>query len=78
MVSTDERQRVSPWMNTEEAADYLGARPGTLKNWRHRGEGPRYHVINRRLVRYHESDLDAFARRAREHAGYERDRGGST
>lgn len=54
--------RSTPWLSTEEAARYLGARPGTLKNWRHRGEGPRYHVVNRRLVRYHRDELDAFAR----------------
>jgi len=53
----------SPWLDTAKAAGYLGARPGTLKNWRHLGEGPKYHVINRRLVRYHRNDLDAFARR---------------
>jgi excisionase family DNA binding protein len=51
----------SPWLDTQEAAAYLKAKAGTLKNWRHRGEGPRYRVINRRLVRYHKSDLDAFA-----------------
>lgn len=53
--------RTSPWFDTLEAAAYLKMRPGTLKNWRHRGEGPRYRVINRRLVRYHRDDLDAFA-----------------
>ena len=63
MVSTDQGRRITPWMDTEEAAGYLGAKAGTLKNWRHRGEGPKYHVVNRRLVRYHESDLDAFALR---------------
>jgi excisionase family DNA binding protein len=52
----------SPWLDTDEAASYLGAQPGTLKNWRHRGEGPRYHVVNRRLVRYHRDELDAYAR----------------
>ncbi|MGC9955189.1 MAG: helix-turn-helix domain-containing protein [Rhizomicrobium sp.] len=62
MSSTTERAGASPWLDTEEAADYLKARPGTLKNWRHRGEGPRYHVINKRLVRYHRDDLDGFAR----------------
>lgn len=66
MVSTDERQRISPWMDTEEAARYIGAKAGTLKNWRHRGEGPRYHVINRRLVRYHQAELDTFARHGHE------------
>jgi excisionase family DNA binding protein len=61
MISMDQRRRESPWMDTVEAADYLGAKAGTLKNWRHRGEGPKYHVVNRRLVRYHQTELDAFA-----------------
>ena len=61
MSETAEHARPTPWLNTEEAARYLGARPGTLKNWRHRGEGPRYHVVNRRLVRYHQAELDDFA-----------------
>jgi excisionase family DNA binding protein len=65
-VDEGTKRRISPWMDTEEAARYLGARPGMLKNWRHRGEGPRYHVINRRLVRYHRDELDAFARGATE------------
>jgi excisionase family DNA binding protein len=62
MISTNEQQRISPWMDTGEAARYLGAKAGTLKNWRHRGEGPKYHVVNRRLVRYHQTELDVFAR----------------
>ncbi len=60
MVSADQRGRLSPWMNTNEAAQYLGTKAGTLKNWRHRGEGPRYHVVNKRLVRYHCAELDQF------------------
>jgi len=62
MSSVAETAMASPWLDTEEAAEYLKAKPGTLKNWRHRGEGPRYHVINKRLVRYHRADIDAFAR----------------
>jgi excisionase family DNA binding protein len=50
----------TPWLNTLEAAAYLRAKAGTLKNWRHRGEGPRYHIINGRLIRYHQSELDAY------------------
>ncbi|MGA7676145.1 MAG: helix-turn-helix domain-containing protein [Rhizomicrobium sp.] len=62
MTSNAHAPRPSPWFNTAEAADYLGTKAGTLKNWRHRGEGPKYHVINKRLVRYHCGDLDTFAR----------------
>lgn len=52
----------TPWLDSEAAAEYLGCTPGTLKTWRSRGEGPRYHVIQNRLVRYHVDDLDAFVR----------------
>jgi len=52
----------SPWLDGEAAADYLACTPGTLKTWRARGEGPNYHVINGKSVRYHVNDLDAFVR----------------
>ena len=50
------------WLDSEQAATYIGCSAGTLKTWRTRGEGPDYHVVNQRLVRYHISDLDAFVR----------------
>lgn len=43
-----------------EAAAILGARVQTLRNWRWRGEGPRYRKIGSRLVRYHRADLATF------------------
>ena len=52
----------SPWMDSEAAAAYLGTTAGTLKNWRATGKGPKYHVVQDRLVRYHRDDLDAFVR----------------
>jgi hypothetical protein len=52
----------SPWHDTESAAAYIGCEPGTLKTWRTRGEGPRYHLINGKSVRYNVADLDAFVR----------------
>lgn len=52
----------SPWLGTEEAAVYLGSTPGTLKNWRATGHGPRYHIVQSHLVRYHADDLDRFVR----------------
>ncbi len=52
----------SPWKDSEQAGLYLGCTPGTMKTWRARGEGPRYHIINSKLVRYHVTDLDAFVR----------------
>ena len=58
----DTRGASSPWHDTEAAAVYLSCAPGTLKTWRARGEGPRYHLINEKSVRYHVTDLDAFVR----------------
>lgn len=52
----------TPWLDSDGAAVYLGCSAGTLKTWRSRGEGPRYHVIQSKLVRYHVNDLDAFVR----------------
>ena len=54
----------SPWLDTEQAAEYLGSTPGTLKNWRATGQGPKYHLIQTRMVRYHAEDLDRFVRSA--------------
>ena len=52
----------SPWLGTDQAAEYLGSTGGTLKNWRATGQGPKYHVLQTRLIRYHVEDLDAFVR----------------
>jgi excisionase family DNA binding protein len=54
--------KASPWKDSEQAAEYLSCSPGTLKTWRSRGEGPAYHVVQGKLVRYHVTDLDAFVR----------------
>lgn len=50
----------SPWMDTEQAAKYIGCQPGTLKTWRATGMGPKYHVIHSKLVRYRVEELDSF------------------
>jgi hypothetical protein len=52
----------SPWKDSEQAAKYLSCSAGTLKTWRSRGEGPVYHVVQDKLIRYHVNDLDAFVR----------------
>lgn len=51
---------MSRWMDTANAAKYVGFSPRTLKAWRSRGEGPDYHVVAGRYVRYDRADLDAF------------------
>ena len=43
-----------------EAAAILMASVQTLRNWRWRGEGPRFRKIGQRLVRYRRADLEAF------------------
>ncbi|MBN2906366.1 MAG: helix-turn-helix domain-containing protein [Rhodobacteraceae bacterium] len=49
-------------MTTEQAAAYLSVSAGTMRNWRSRGDGPRYHLLGGRLVRYEVEDLDAYMR----------------
>lgn len=55
-------QPKSPWLDGAAAAAYLGTTAGTLKTWRATSKGPRYRVLQDRLIRYHVDDLDAFAR----------------
>lgn len=63
IVMREEMSRpASPWLNTAAAAIYLGSTPGTLRNWRASGKGPRYSVLQDRLIRYHTDQLDAFIR----------------
>src|SRR3546814_15628028 len=38
-------QKTSPWLDSGAAAEYLSCPAGTMKTWRSRGEGPRYHII---------------------------------
>lgn len=47
-------------LDERAAAAILGASVQTLRNWRWRGEGPRYRKIGARLVRYVRADLLAF------------------
>lgn len=65
IISTNLNEPVSftsPWLDSPAAAAYLGCSPGTLKTWRSKGEGPDYHIVNQKLVRYNVEDLDAFVR----------------
>ena len=43
-----------------ETAALLRVHVKTLRNWRWRGEGPRFRKIGLRLVRYQRADLAAF------------------
>ncbi|MGR4866069.1 helix-turn-helix domain-containing protein [Caulobacter sp. LARHSG274] len=55
----------SPFLNTAQAAHYLGLGERTLVEWRGEGVGPtpRRHG---RFVRYHIDDLDAWSKGERE------------
>ncbi len=50
----------STYMNTKQAAEYLGLKYGTLHGWRFQGTGPKY-VKMGGAVRYRIEDLDDFA-----------------
>ncbi len=43
------------------AAAWLGISPGTLRNMRCKGVGPRFVKLGEKLVRYRQQDLQAFA-----------------
>ncbi|MDA8255021.1 MAG: helix-turn-helix domain-containing protein [Betaproteobacteria bacterium] len=53
-------------LDEREAAAILGASVQTLRNWRWRGEGPRYRKLGLRLVRYLRADLLAFVEGAQD------------
>ena len=46
-------------LTEEEAADYIGVSPATLRSWRCRERGPRFIKVGRR-VGYLRKDLDAY------------------
>lgn len=48
------------YMNTTQAAEYLGLKYGTLAGWRFHGVGPKY-VKMGGAIRYKIEDLDDFA-----------------
>jgi predicted DNA-binding transcriptional regulator AlpA len=45
-------------LNEKEAAAVLGLEPATLRNWRVKGQGPRYAQLSRRAIRYSRTDID--------------------
>lgn len=55
-ATLDERTRTT---DTDGAAERLGVTPETLRNWRWRGDGPRYLKLGR-AVRYRLIDLAAW------------------
>ena len=47
------------FLDSDQAADYLGLKRTTLEAWRCRGGGPQFVKLGR-LVKYRRADLDAF------------------
>lgn len=49
------------YFTVEEAAQYINRKPGTLRNWRCAGKGPKAHTdTNGKSVFYLKEDLDLF------------------
>jgi len=65
-MSDDEHERAarakkgSPFLNTAQAAHYVGLSGRTLEKMRVTGGGPKYRKHGR-YVRYHIADLDAWS-----------------
>jgi hypothetical protein len=47
-----------PLATEEELADFLAKPKGTLRNWRYRGIGPRWHRLEGGDVRYRWDDVE--------------------
>ena len=47
-------------MDTRFAAAYIGYSPATLRLWRRKGEGPKFHNVGR-FIEYRQEDLDAWS-----------------
>lgn len=55
-----EAKKGSPFLNTAQAAHYVGLSRQALEKMRRQGRGPRYRKHGR-YVRYHIADLDAWS-----------------
>jgi predicted DNA-binding transcriptional regulator AlpA len=47
-------------ISTEQAADMLGAKSSTLRNWRCAKTGPPFIRITKRLVKYDQKDVEKY------------------
>ena len=56
----DKARQGSPFLNTAQAAFYIGLSRRTLEKMRLTGDGPRF-CKHGRYVRYHINDLDAWS-----------------
>ncbi len=60
---------LSPWLNPEQAAAYVGFEPRGLETMRRERRGPKFSRVNHRVIRYHVADLDAWLRAHGERRG---------
>lgn len=60
IARADCARKGTPFLNTEQAAFYLGLSPRKLQNMRKAQDGPRYRR-HCRFVRYHIDDLDRWS-----------------
>lgn len=47
-------------LTTEQAAEALALKPGTLRQWRWRRQGPPFVALSRRAVRYRREDIESW------------------
>lgn len=47
------------WINIDEAAEYLGVNPGTIRDWIRKGKGVPAHKVGK-LWKFKRSELDAW------------------
>jgi len=48
------------WLTTKEAARYLNCHPNTLEKMRLNAEGPPWHRLGKKAIRYLKSELDEY------------------
>ena len=60
MAITNQPKTNKVYLTETEAAEYLGLKAGTLRNWRKDSVGPAYSRLGR-AVRYSPEDLEKFA-----------------
>lgn len=56
MSSQNDQKPSSPFLTTEEAAEFLRVEPRTMDNWRWSGGGPKFRKHGGRVV-YHVKEL---------------------
>ena len=54
------KDQIFRYVREQEAAEFLSISVQTLRNWRHRGEGPNFHKPTPKVVRYRIDDLQKF------------------